>query len=443
MNVKTTLLALSFAAAGATGYALVSQLHQHDDNGKHQTNHHDSHAETSHQENEHQDHGHEGHHHGDASEQADKGEHGGKLLSEGDFAIELTIFETGIPPEMRLYGYEKGRAIDLDQLKVTVTLDRLGGQQDVLTFTPEKDYLLGSQMIAEPHSYNVTVSAEYEGKFYQWEYESHEGRAFISDRLFIESGMQTETVGSQLIKRQTELYGLIVTPQGQTTRAFAPYPSRIKQLHVKIGDSVKPGQTLATLQNIQTLQTYSIKSSSAGQVNQIMAAPGEIIRDTALLQMSNLDKVWVDLSAFPKDIAELAVGQPVFVESLDNRHQSSTTLSYLSPTMTDGHIARARAVIDNPNGYWKPGMHVKAQVTLDERDVALAIHQSALQSFRGMPVVFAKYGNDYEVRMLELGIADDNYIEVLGGIKPGTEYATQNSFLVKADALKDGASHDH
>ncbi|CAN8142740.1 hypothetical protein THIOSC15_730015 [uncultured Thiomicrorhabdus sp.] len=45
--------------------------------------------------------------------------------------------------------------------------------------------------------------------------------------------------------------------------------------------------------------------------------------------------------------------------------------------------------------------------------------------------------------MLELGEEDENYIEVLGGIEPGTEYATENSFLVKADALKDGASHDH
>jgi len=38
---------------------------------------------------------------------------------------------------------------------------------------------------------------------------------------------------------------------------------------------------------------------------------------------------------------------------------------------------------------------------------------------------------------------DDEYIEVLGGLQPNTEYVTENSFLLKADVLKDGASHDH
>ena len=73
----------------------------------------------------------------------------------------------------------------------------------------------------------------------------------------------------------------------------------------------------------------------------------------------------------------------------------------------------------------------------------LAIKASALQSFRDMPVVFAKYGNEFEVRMVELGESNGDTIEVLGGLKPGTEYVTGNSFLIKADILKDGASHDH
>ena len=60
-----------------------------------------------------------------------------------------------------------------------------------------------------------------------------------------------------------------------------------------------------------------------------------------------------------------------------------------------------------------------------------------------MPVVFARYDNIFEVRMLEMGETDGEYIEVLGGLKPGTDYVTDNSFLLKADVLKDGASHDH
>ena len=34
-------------------------------------------------------------------------------------------------------------------------------------------------------------------------------------------------------------------------------------------------------------------------------------------------------------------------------------------------------------------------------------------------------------------------VEVLNGIQPGELYVTENSFLLKADIGKSGASHDH
>jgi cobalt-zinc-cadmium efflux system membrane fusion protein len=52
-------------------------------------------------------------------------------------------------------------------------------------------------------------------------------------------------------------------------------------------------------------------------------------------------------------------------------------------------------------------------------------------------------GDTYEVRMLDIGRRTEEWVEVLGGLRPGEEYVTQNSFLIKADIEKSGASHDH
>jgi cobalt-zinc-cadmium efflux system membrane fusion protein len=73
----------------------------------------------------------------------------------------------------------------------------------------------------------------------------------------------------------------------------------------------------------------------------------------------------------------------------------------------------------------------------------MTVPLSALQRFRDFDVVFARVGEDYEVRMLDLGQRDSERVEVLGGLAPGTEYVTTNSYLVKADIEKSGASHDH
>src|SRR5690606_22988282 len=103
----------------------------------------------------------------------------------------------------------------------------------------------------------------------------------------------------------------------------------------------------------------------------------------------------------------------------------------------------ARVVVPNADGRWVAGLFVNAAVTVDEIDVPLLVANSALQSFRDFPVVFAQVGETYEVRMLELGRSNGEMTEVLGGLDAGTVYVTENSYLVKADIEKSGASHDH
>ena len=82
-------------------------------------------------------------------------------------------------------------------------------------------------------------------------------------------------------------------------------------------------------------------------------------------------------------------------------------------------------------------------MVIEKKTVPLAVRREAIQSFRDMPVVFARFDEKYEVRMIKQGMSGADYVEVTGGLEPGTEYVTENSFLIKADVLKDGATHGH
>ena len=382
---------------------------------------------------------------GHSSEQAEeaKGPHGGKLLSEGGFSLELKIFETGVPPEMRLYAYDNGKPIAPGNWQASVTLDRLGGDKDQIKFSSELDYQIGNQVIQEPHSYDVTIQASYENQRYEWQVESHEGRTTISDRQLKLAGVETDTAGEATLTIKDTLFGVIAAPADNVYRINAPYLGLVETVHVLVGEQVKKGQRLLTLTNTDTLQHYSVKSPANGEVTERFVNQGDRADGRVLLEIVDLSTVWVEMSAFPESIEKLAVGQPVTVRDLHQHEAATGTISYVAPHMTGGHIARTRAVIDNPDGHWRPGMHINADIQIASRQVPLAIKASALQSFRDRPVVFAKYGNEFEVRMVELGESNGDTIEVLGGLKPGTEYVTGNSFLIKADILKDGASHDH
>ena len=86
---------------------------------------------------------------------------------------------------------------------------------------------------------------------------------------------------------------------------------------------------------------------------------------------------------------------------------------------------------------------MSGDIEVETFEVPLAVKRSGLQSFRDFTVVYAKVGEEYEVRMLELGREAGPWMEVLGGLEPGTEYVTENSYIIKADIEKSGASHDH
>jgi cobalt-zinc-cadmium efflux system membrane fusion protein len=186
-----------------------------------------------------------GHDHA-AHEEPPEGRHGGRLLEGDGLHLELTIFESGIPPEMRIYPFQPdGTAISPDKINLTVMLNRTGGQQDLIDFMPEDDYLLGDLEIVEPHSFEVEVSADFEGKSYHWHYESYEGRAEISDRLLALSQVETDIAGPQILNVTNTLYGIISKSENHVFHVHAPYEGIVQSVLVNTGDKVSKGRPVS------------------------------------------------------------------------------------------------------------------------------------------------------------------------------------------------------
>ncbi|MBT8471670.1 MAG: HlyD family secretion protein, partial [Marinicaulis sp.] len=126
-----------------------------------------------------------------------------------------------------------------------------------------------------------------------------------------------------------------------------------------------------------------------------------------------------------------------------NSVAQSEIATFLPTKETATQTIIARVPLVNPENIWIPGMTVRGDITVNEIEAPLAVRSDALQRFRDFTVVFEKVDETYEVRMLELGRQNNEWVEVLGGLEPGADYVAANSFLIKADIEKSGASHDH
>ena len=100
-------------------------------------------------------------------------------------------------------------------------------------------------------------------------------------------------------------------------------------------------------------------------------------------------------------------------------------------------------VLPNPKSAWRPGLPVNIEVVSSEEEVPVAVAAEAIQTLREWSVVFGRYDDVFEARPLKLGRSDGKMVEVLKGLNAGEKYAAGNSFIIKADIGKAGASHDH
>jgi membrane fusion protein, heavy metal efflux system len=373
-----------------------------------------------------------------------KGPHRGRLLTDGDVTVELAVFESGVPPEFHVYATQGGKPVPPGNVKLSVDLKRLDGKIDRFSFVVEGDYLKSTASVQEPHSFDVSVVAEVAGKQHRWTFSSYEGRTTIANDIADAAGIKTSVAGPGVLRENLSLYGSIVPNAERLRSVTARFPGPIRAVSKQIGDVVKAGDVLATIESNESLQTYTISAPIAGVITQRRANVGEVAAGETLFVISDYSNVWAELTLFAKDRARAQVGQPVTIKSVEGGLTAEGIVRYIAPS---GGGAKptlvVRVELDNADGRWTPGLFVNGDVTIATAPAELVVANSGLQSFRDFTVVFARVGETYEVRMLELGRSDGVITEVLGGLEPGTTYVSENSYLIKADIEKSGASHDH
>jgi cobalt-zinc-cadmium efflux system membrane fusion protein len=379
-----------------------------------------------------------------AAGEFERGPQRGRLLREGDFALEVTIFETGVPPEYRLYAYQGGKPVPASDVRATIDLTRLDGEVNHFEFAPQGAVLVGNGTVTEPHSFDVVVTAQHAGKSYRWAYDSYEGRTAMPAAVAQAAGVRIEQAGPATIHDRVRLMGRVALDGDRFAEVRSRFEGPVREVGVALGDSVKAGQTLAIVENRESLRTFAVTAPFAGMVLARHTNVGDVAGSQPLFEIADLSSLWVEFNAFGEQATRLTAGQPMTVRATTGELSTATTLERLLPLASSAsQTVIARATLPNTDGRWRPGMAVEADVTVASREVPLAVKRIGLQRFRDFTVVFAQVGDSYEVRMLELGEQDDVHVEVVGGLKPGTPYVTEQSFLIKADIEKSGASHDH
>lgn len=281
---------------------------------------------------------------------------------------------------------------------------------------------------------------------HEGEHEEGEGdRVHLKPEQITAAALGFATVGPASIRESLSVYGTIAPNAEHMREVAARFPGVIVSVEKKVGDAVRQGETLATVESNDSLRTYPVVAPLSGVITERHANTGEQAGDHALFTVADLSTVWVELSLFPRDRARVSIGQQVRVRSVDAGLTGQGQVVYVAPFGSSAsQTLTARVQLANEAQRWAPGLYVSADIVLSQSQAKLTIRNEALQTVEGRSSVFVEEEpGEFVPAPVRLGRTDGEVSEVLEGLKAGQRYVTVNSFILKSQLGAGSAEHEH
>lgn len=154
-----------------------------------------------------------------------------------------------------------------------------------------------------------------------------------------------------------------------------------------------------------------------------------------IAEIPDLTNMRIELKLDEVDRGKVHLGQKVRVTVDAIREKSfEADLDWISPIAAINFRGMglsektfpARATLKAVDPRLRPGMSASAEIIIESSPQSLLIPARASFTQQGKPAVWVQKGEQFEVRHLEVGKRNENYIVVLKGLKAGEQIALEN-----------------
>ena len=228
--------------------------------------------------------------------------------------------------------------------------------------------------------------------------------------------------------------------------AKATYDAAVKRLEA-LGNSPPAESSRASVGSANA--SYTIRAPLSGYVTKVNKSIGEqVAPGEAIVEISNLNTVWVEAPIFEKDLSRLA----------GNLSATFTTPAYPDQEF-NGTVVDIGAVIDEqtratkvifqlPNDGRALRLGMQANVRLDagEQVTAMLIPREAVLEHEGKKIVYVLLsGEEFERREVTIGDELGGKVAVLAGLNKGERVVTQGAYQLKLQELQptEAGAHTH
>ena len=195
--------------------------------------------------------------------------------------------------------------------------------------------------------------------------------------------------------------------------------------------------------------SYGVRAPISGTVVKVSKATGEqVAPGEAILEIVNLETVWVEAPIFERDLSYLNKdAKPVFTTQAYPGVEFDGTIVDIGAVINEQTRA-ATVVFEVPNREHTLRIGMQANVRLDagETSDALIVPKEAVLDNEGKKIVYVLLsGEEFQRRDVTLGDEYGDKVAVTKGLEPGERVVTQGALQLKLQELRpaNAGAHTH
>jgi membrane fusion protein, heavy metal efflux system len=195
--------------------------------------------------------------------------------------------------------------------------------------------------------------------------------------------------------------------------------------------------------------SFTVRAPLSGYVTKVNKSIGEqVAPGEAILEISNLDTVWVEAPIFERDLNRLGGGAGATFTTAAYPDQEFRGSVVDIGAVINEQTRAATVVFQVSNGGRALRIGMQANVRLDagESVTAMMIPVSAVLDTEGKKIIYVLLsGEEFERREVTLGDAYGDKVAVLSGLNKGERVVTQGAYQIRLQELRpaDAGVHSH
>lgn len=256
---------------------------------------------------------------------------------------------------------------------------------------------------------------------------------------YVSKGAKLFDLYSEELNNAKQEYLLAIEKQNTLDNSVIDFSQLVQSAKNKLllwGMSELQIQELA--KNRKATSLTSFYSNGGGYITAMDVKEGDYVMEGGtVVRLADLSTLWAEAQVYSSQLSFIDKGGQAIVKFPDMQGiEVKGKIEFMNPEINpDTRINLVRVTIPNPGNQLKPGMSAYVVIKNRERNSLSLPTDAVIRDNRGASVWIQIKGNKFKYKMVEIGLENNDRVEIKSGLKDGDVVVISGAYLLNSEYI--------